>query len=116
MDVDWWENITNTIVEPIQGDLYDNVWSGAAYLAFDMSSEHDRNELKAFFEIMNRAGAAEAISAVFMYPSDFIEDRVGSDHRVVSGVVPFSNWYHPSMTRASLGGYVPIHTKMFTYP
>lgn len=116
MDVDWWENITNSIVEPIQGDLYDNVWSGAAYLAFDMSSQDDRNELKAFFEIMNRAGAAEAISAVFMYPSDFIEDRLGENHRVVSGAVPFNNWYSPAMSRSSLGGYAPRNNKMFTYP
>ena len=115
-DIDWWENITNSIVEPVQGDLYDNVWGGAAYLAFDMSNTNERNELKAFFEIMNRAGAAEAISAAFMYPSEFIEDRVGSNYRVNSSVVPTNNWYHPVMNRNTLGGYSPRNKKLFTYP
>lgn len=115
-DVDWWENITNTITEPIQGDIYDGVWSGGAYLAFDMENPEERKELKAFFEIMNRCGSADAISAVFTYPSALVEDKIGDFYKVNASGTVTKKWYHPSMSRTSLGGYVPRNNKLFTYP
>ena len=115
-DFDWWENITNAVTDTFQGGIYDGAWSGGGYLAFSMETEDSRNELKAFFEIMNRCGAAEAITSVFSYPSKLLEGKVGSDFRVAEKTFSENHWFSPAFSRKSLGGYVPRNKKLFTYP
>ena len=117
-NLNWWQNVTNQITIPVQGGYYQGIWSAGKYLAFNPNTE--RQELKAFFEIMNRAGAAEAISSVFTFPSTLMPQSggvpsVGSDYGVQEDTDP-SYLYVATNPPETLGGYVPRNNKLFCYP
>lgn len=117
-DLNWWQNLTNQVTIPVQGGYYQGIWSAGKYLAFNPTTE--KQELKAFFEIMNRAGAAEAISSVFTFPAILMPQSggvpsVGSDYGVQEDTDP-EYLYVNANPPTSLGGYVPRNNKLFCYP
>lgn len=118
-DLDWWENIANDVTNPVQGGYYQGVWCAGKYLAFDPITE--KNELKAFFEIMNRCGAAEAISSVFTYPEVLMPQSggvpsVGSDYGVQEDTDPEYQYVATNPPTNKLGSYTPRNNKLFCYP
>ena len=117
-DLNWWQNLTDQVTIPVQGGYYQGIWSAGKYLAFNPTTE--KQELKAFFEIMNRAGAAEAISSVFTFPAILMPQSggvpsVGSDYGVQEDTDP-EYLYVSANPPTSLGGYVPRNNKLFCYP
>ena len=117
-DLDWLENIADDVTNPVQGGYYQGIWSAGKFLAFNPITE--KQELKAFFEIMNRCGAAEAISSVFTYPAILMPQSggvpsVGSDYGVQEDTDP-EYVYVATNPPQTLGGYVPRNNKLFCYP
>lgn len=117
-DLDWVENVMNDPTNPVDGGVYQGVWNGCKYLAFDPSTEI--KELKAFFKIMNLAGAADSISSVFTFPALLMPQSdgrpsVGSDYGVQEDTDPEYRYVQVVQPK-DLGGYVPRNNKLFCYP
>lgn len=114
----------------MSGREYCNVYSGAKMYYWDLSDvDFGTKSLRRFLYLLNAAGSGDAISNIFMFPSEFV-GTVGetvsdttsldyydyfSDHAVAASSMPqytLKNVYMPS----SFFGYTPRNNKLFTYP
>lgn len=105
--------------KPVSGGWYHNVFSGGKYYGFEIGDgSHDTESTDSvwwFLDAMNRAGGAESISAMFMYPKAFAPAR-GSDKGFEENTEPevkAGTVYRPESLG---GGYVPRNNKLFVYP
>ena len=114
----------------MSGRTYNGVYSGAKMYYWDLADvDSGSKSLRRFLYLLNQCGSGDAVSGVFMFPSDYI-GTVGetvtdttsfdyydyfSDHAVHSSTMPskvMKKVYMPS----SFEGYTPRNNKLFTYP
>lgn len=102
----------------VVGGWYSNVFSGSKYYAFTKADGGHGSDYGIFnwLEAMNKAGAAESISNIFMFPQAFIPpSQRGKDYGLPEDQGGYGyehNWDRPT----SLDGYRPHNNKLFTYP
>lgn len=116
-DMDWIDNFLGTTTISVTGGYYDRIWNGSKYLCFNQSQ---KDEIKAFFNFMNQSGAAEAITSVFLFPTNLLPQSggrpsVGSDYGVQEDTDP-PEAYVQAVRHDTLGTYTPRNNKLFTYP
>lgn len=102
--------------DAVVGGWYQRCFSGSKYYAFDLKDgDHSANAgIFYFLKNMNRAGAAESISNIFLFPKTFSPSR-GTDYGLQEDTIPLVQNF--STTRpTSLDGYVPRNNKLFTWP
>lgn len=111
---------TSRYANATTGGRYQDLFSGAAYYSFPVPSSGDSSVAR-FLQDLNTAGAADAVSNVFMFPSAYLPPYEGG----TGGWNPFRlspNSSAPSFTvhytnrPASLNGYTPRNNKLFTHP
>lgn len=98
------------------GGWYNRVFSGCKYYAYQNTPDPEGNSaVKQLLEDINKAGAAESIANVFMFPKK-LTPPVGSDQGVQEDTSAIS--YTRKFTRpTALGaGYVPHNKKLLCYP
>lgn len=98
------------------GGKYHQVFSGGKYYGFDANdlSSHD-SWLFQFLDGMNRAGAADSITSMFMLPKKFAPE-IGADHGFAENSGAVLRDYAVGRPSTQGGGYVPHNNKLFTYP
>lgn len=108
---------------PVSGGLYNAVFSGGKYYAWHGFELDDagydvgdtwKTSVKRWLRHMNSCGAAQSISAMFMYPVKLSPAR-GEDY----GLEEFTNAMSYTVAvqaPTSLGGYVPRNNKLLTFP
>lgn len=102
--------------DAVVGGWYHLCFSGSKYYAFDLDDGGHGADygIFKFLQDMNRAGAAESVSNIFMFPKSFAPSR-GDDYGLQEDTVPVAQ--SVSTTRpASLDGYAPRNNKLFTWP
>lgn len=102
--------------QPVVGGKYHQVFSGGKYYGYDANdlSSHD-GELYKFLDGMNRAGAADSITSMFMIPKKFAPE-IGEDHGFAENSGAVLRDYAVGRPSTQGGGYVPHNNKLFTYP
>lgn len=101
--------------DTVDGGLYQRVYSGCKYYAYDFIDAGSDEPVSVFLRDMNKAGAADSITGIFMFPKTFTPN-VGSDHGIQSEVLPAWQDRQTSRPTSLGGGYVPHNNKLFTYP
>lgn len=101
--------------QPVNGGIYNKVFNGSKYYAFDPSSTGDIDTLKSLLYGLNAGGGAESISNIFMFPKTFTPN-IGTDHGVEENQDAQSYKRAIGMPTSLGGGYVPRNNKLFTYP
>lgn len=128
---DWWlvvqtnawpvysESTVPDHTEPKVGGWYHNVFSGGKYYGYDPSDgDHDTESPNSIFwllDALNRAGGAESISSMFMFPKAFAPSK-GSDNGFEENTQPVVKAGTVTRPTSLGGGYVPRNNKLFTYP
>ena len=102
------------VAESVAGGIYNRVFSGGKYYAFPPSQD-GMDELKEWLIGLNKAGAAESISCIFMFPYVFLP-HIGGDMGVTENTNAESYTRTTNRPTSLGGGYVPHNKKLFTYP
>lgn len=98
------------------GGKYHHVFSGAKYYGYDANDLGNHESwLFQFLDGMNRAGAADSITSMFMLPKKFAPE-IGGDHGFAENTGARLQDYSVSRPSTQGGGYVPRNNKLFTYP
>lgn len=103
---------------PKVGGWYCNVFNGGKYYAFTRADGgHGADDgIFWFLDTLNRAGAAESVTNIFMFPQKFIPaNQRGSDKGLPEDQQGYGyevKWHRPT----NLNNYVPRNNKLFTYP
>lgn len=106
---------TSTEFENVQGNVYNGIYSGCQFTAWDITGPNGANAINDFLDALDYAGKGDAISTMFMYPKAFIE--LQSDSHIVKyneSTVKFDRYI--AFDATNLDGYEPKNNKMFTYP
>lgn len=113
-----------TSTNPATGGCYNHIYSGCAMFAFTLqeySGEGDNQDLcSTFLSAMSKAGAADTISNVFLFPKKFLPplDYYGDIRTPIyprRGTSPKSvNHYIAKPT--TVDGYTPRNKKLLTFP
>lgn len=104
--------------DAVVGGWYCNTFSGSKYFAFTRNDGGHGADygIFRFLDDMNKAGAAESISNIFMFPQAFIpQNQRGQDFGLPEDTGGFGyekNWDRPTL----LNGYKPKNNKLYTYP
>lgn len=100
--------------DAVGGGLYGNLFSGSKYYGF---SREGAGAAVYFLDNLNKCGAAESVSAMFMMPSTMV--TVNAQHEVTPKATEISSFFMaPSENGGYVhgGGYVPHNKKCYTYP
>lgn len=100
--------------ESVVGGIYNNVYSGGKYYAFDQSDGSHDSQVYQWLKVLSSAGGTGGVSNIFMFPSDFLPP-VGSDHGVEENTQPKTLQYTLEVPTSPLG-YTPRNNKLLTYP
>lgn len=102
--------------QPVVGGMYHHVFSGGKYYGYDANDldNHD-GQLYRFLDGMNRTGAADSITSMFMLPKKFAP-QIGPDYGFAENSGAALRDYSVGRPTTQGGGYVPHNNKLFTYP
>lgn len=90
-------------MEPTQGKMYNNVYSGLTYVMYDTAEEAN-----SFIEAATNSNKIDGIVSVFMcYQDDFPNPDLG---------IPGINQIEITKKLSDLNGYTPKNKKLLTYP
>lgn len=107
---------TSTEYENVTGSVYNKIYSGCQFTAWDITTENGLNDLNGFLSALDHAGKGDAISSMFLYPKIFVE-YASDSHIVRTGdtVVERPVQVQMPLTNA-FEGYVPKNNKLYTWP
>ena len=103
---------TSTPKANVVGTIYNNIYSGARFFAYETS---EVQELNAWLNELDGAGKGDAVSSMFMFPKMFVEYEPNS-HVVISNENIVSTFYNMGGQLEQFGPYRPHNNKLFTYP
>ena len=103
---------TSTPKANVVGTIYNNIYSGARFFAYETS---EVQELNSWLNELDGAGKGDAISSMFMFPKMFVEYEPNS-HVVISNENIVSTFYTMGGQLEQFGSYRPHNNKLFTYP
>ena len=120
---DWWIIVVTSVLfsgldfPPSEGYLYDGIYSGLAYYAYDIA---DINRLGVLLEALAGRGKSDAIVSMYMVPRSILaytqgEGQIGQ----TSGTyLKDAKVRHPTYgpNTGTLDGYTPVNKKLLTYP
>lgn len=96
--------------DPVSGARYGGIYQGAKAYAFTNADTAGH-----FLNNLNKAGAAESICAVFLFPEDFL-DYDDNTHEVLTFASPKKSSRRYIAPQVCGNSYVPRNKKLLTYP
>ena len=99
-----------------QGNKYDGIYGGAELYSFNVSAATSASAINNF--LSQYIQKPDAIVAMYMCPTAFIQNRDASTGRILQTKSP-TRWNISDAALSSswnLDGYVPKNKKLFTYP
>lgn len=106
---------TSNESENVTGSVYNGIYSGCQFTAWDISTENGINALNDFLSALDYAGKGDAVSSIFLYPSMFVE-YASDSHIVETGKTTKIKEINVTFPSNNIDGYKPKNNKMFTYP
>lgn len=100
-----------------KGDIYENVASGTSLTCFRLD---ELNDFKSYIDALSSNGQQDAISSIYMIPSEILpgtvkkDDGWGSWVKGSTGAV--SSRFTCGFKYDSLDGYIPKNNKLYCYP
>lgn len=96
--------------DAVSGTKYGGIYQGAKAYAFTapVTASH-------FLDNLNKAGAAESVCAVFLFPEDYL-DFSDSSHEVLSFNAPKRSQRRYVAPKTCGNGYIPRNNKLLTFP
>lgn len=96
--------------DPVSGTKYGGIYQGAKAYAFTNPSTASN-----FLDNLNKAGGAESIASVFLFPEDYL-DYDDNTHEVLTFNSPKKSQRRYLAPKNCGGGYVPRNKKLLTFP
>jgi len=96
--------------DAVSGTRYGGIYQGAKAYAFTLPATAGH-----FLDNLNKAGAAESVCAVFLFPEDFL-DFDENTHEVLEFTQPKKQQRRYIAPKTCGNGYVPRNNKLLTFP
>jgi hypothetical protein len=96
--------------DAVSGTRYGGIYQGAKAYAFTVPATAGH-----FLDNLNKAGAAESICAVFLFPEDFL-DYDENTHEVLEFTQPKKQQRRYIAPKTCGNGYIPRNNKLLTFP
>lgn len=96
--------------DPVSGTRYGGIYQGAKAYAFTAPATAGH-----FLDNLNKAGAAESVCAVFLFPEDYL-DFNDNTHEVLGFTTPKKSQRRYVAPKVCGNSYVPRNNKLLTFP
>lgn len=96
--------------DAVSGTRYGGIYQGAKAYAFTVPATAGH-----FLDNLNKAGAAESVCAVFLFPEDFL-DYDENTHEVLEFTQPKKQQRRYIAPKTCGNGYIPRNNKLLTFP
>lgn len=96
--------------DAVSGTRYGGIYQGAKAYAFTLPATAGH-----FLDNLNKAGAAESVCAVFLFPEDYL-DYDENTHEVLTFAAPKRSQRRYIAPKTCGNGYIPRNNKLLTFP